>query len=294
MAQNNLYPIYSKRGKVYLRCSTNKLQSHIDYSKIIEKLNITSKKNCDELREEIKKEKQKRKSNRPIKEWIEEERPREMLVKLGAENLPLSKLLAIIIRTGKEGMSAEELAKILLNHFGSLRAIDGASVSDISKISGIGLVKAVQIKSALELGKRLYRESAKTKMRLSTPSDVIHYVSEFYGPYLRDKDKEFFYVILLDIKNKPIDNIEISKGSISSTIVDPKEIIKVAVSKSASSVILVHNHPSGEPLPSQNDISLTNNIVYACNLVGIKVLDHIIIGKNLEDFYSFSKEGLLK
>jgi len=101
-------------------------------------------------------------------------------------------------------------------------------------------------------------------------------------------------VILLDIKNKPIHNIEIGKGSINASVVDPKEIIKEATIKSASSIILVHNHPSGDTEPSAEDVNLTNRIMDACNLVGIKVLDHVIIGKNKEDYYSFTKEGLIK
>ena len=123
---------------------------------------------------------------------------------------------------------------------------------------------------------------------------VINYVAEYYGPYLRDAKKESFNVIFLDIKNKPIHNIEISKGSINASVVDPKEIIKEATLKSASSIILVHNHPSGDTEPSSEDINLTNRIIDACNLVGIKVLDHIIIGKNKEDYYSLASAGLIK
>jgi len=224
----------------------------------------------------------------PIKNWVKEERPREMLIQKKPENLPLSKLLAIILRTGKEGSSAEELAQLLLNRFGSLRKIDSAPISELLKIKGIGLAKAAQIKAALELGKRLIRENAQKIRKIKNPTDAINYVAEYYGPYLRDYEKEFFFVILLDIKNKPIDNIEISKGSINSTVVDPKEIIKYATLKSASSIILVHNHPSGETIPSDDDIELTNQIKKACEIVGIKVLDHIIIGKNFDDTYSFA------
>ncbi len=118
-------------------------------------------------------------------------------------------------------------------------------------------------------------------------------MSEFYGPYLRDAKKEFFNVILLDVKNKPIHNVELSKGSVNASIVDPKEIIKEATLKTASSIILVHNHPSGDAEPSSEDIKITNRVVQACNLVDIKVLDHIIIGKNKEDYYSFAKSGLI-
>lgn len=243
---------------------------------IIAQLNIKTAQDCERLRKKIKEQVAAQRENRPIKKWIKEERPREMLMKYGAEFLPLSKLLAIILRTGKEGTNAEELAKRLLNQFGTLREIDSAPVSEICKIDGIGLAKAAQIKSALELGKRLYKEEAERTRRIKKAEDVISYVAEYYGPYLRDAKKEFFSVILLDVKNKPIHNVEISKGSINASIVDPKEIIKEATLRSASSIILVHNHPSGETESSAEDIKITNFIINACNLVGIKVLDHIM------------------
>jgi DNA repair protein RadC len=161
-------------------------------------------------------------------------------------------------------------------------------------MDGIGYTKAVQIKAALELGKRLYKEEADKKKRIEKADDVIGYVAEYYGPYLRDAKKEFFHVILLDIKNKPLHNIEISKGSLNAAIVDPREIIKEATLRSATSIVLVHNHPSGETEPSSEDIDITNRITQACDLVGVKVLDHIIIGKNKEDYLSFVKAGLMK
>lgn len=293
MIDNVIYPFCSKKGKIFLRCSRKSLLTKERKNEIVQQLNIKTDIDCRKLREEIKEDVAKRRVNRPIREWIIEERPREMLVHKGAENLPLSKLLAIILRTGKEGTSAEELAKILLNRFGSLRALDSVPVSELSKIEGIGFAKAAQIKASLELGKRFYKEQAKTRKKLKRPDDVVDYVSEYYAPYLRDKEKEFFNMILLDIRNKPIDNVEISMGSVNATVVDPREIVKSVSLKSASSVILVHNHPSGETTPSQDDIELTNRIVQACKVIGVKVLDHIIIGKNKEDFYSFAKEGLI-
>lgn len=293
MVANAIYPMYSKKGKVYLRCSKKGLLTEERANDIVLQLNINTADECEKLRGKIKRMVAERKSTRPIKEWVKEERPREMLVQLGAENLPLAKLLAIILRTGKDGMSAEELARTLLNRFGSLRGIDSAPISEISKIDGVGLAKAVQIKAALELGKRFFKEKAETKKKLNKPDDVIGYVSEYYAPYLRDKQKEVFIVILLDIKNKPIGNVEISKGSINATVVDPKEIVKAASLKSASSVILVHNHPSGETTPSSEDVELTSRISYACDFVGVNVLDHIIVGKNPGDFYSFAREGLI-
>ena len=260
---------------------------------IIEQLDIKTRNDCKKLREKIRNLRSAFRENRPISKWIKEERPREMLVMHGSKSLPLSKLLAIILRTGREGISAEELSKRLLNKFGALRKIDTASISEIRTIEGIGLAKAAQIKAALELGKRLYKETAVRKRKITKPDELIEYVAEYYGPYLRDSVKEFFYVVLLDIKNKPIDNVEISKGSINASVVDPKDIVKEATIRSASSIILVHNHPSGETDPSEEDKRLTKSIIDACELIEVKVLDHIIIGKNQEDYFSFAKNGLI-
>ncbi len=294
MVANAIYPMCSKKGKIFLRCSKKGTLTQGISQEIIARLKLKTARDCERIRKEVIKRVSARRENRPIKKWIKEERPREMLMKYGPETLPLSKLLAIILRMGKEGMSAEELAKILLNRFGTLRAIDSAPISEICKIDGIGYAKVAQIKAALELGKRFYKETAEKKKRIKKADDVIGYVAEYFGPYLRDANKEFFHVILLDIKNKPIHNVEISKGSINASIVDPKEIIKEATLSSASSIILVHNHPSGEAEPSEEDIKITNAIIDACNLVGIRVLDHIIIGKNQDDYYSFAKAGLIK
>ncbi len=294
MIANAIYPMCSKKGKIFLKSSRKGILTKEITQEIIKRLDIKTAEDCERIRKEVMKQVSARRENRPIKEWMKEERPREMLIKYGAESLPLSKLLAIILRTGKEGISAEELAKRLLNKFGTLRKLDSAPISEICKIDGVGFAKAVQIKAALELGKRLFKEKAEKKKRIKKVEDVIGYVAEYYGPYLRDANKEFFHVILLDIKNKPIHNVELSKGSINASIVDPKEIIKEATLRSASSIILVHNHPSGEAEPSPEDIKVTNSIIDACSLVGIKVLDHIIIGKNQDDYYSFAKEGLMK
>jgi DNA repair protein RadC len=295
LVANAIYPMCSKKGKIFFRglmrrglSTTNKIDE------LIAKLNIKTAEDCEKIRKEVKEAVAASRPTRPIKEWIKEERPREMLMKYGPDSLPLSKLLAIILRIGKEGTNAEELSKRLLNHFRTLREIDSAPISEICKMDGIGYTKAVQIKAALELGKRFYKEEAEKKKRIERADDVIGYVAEYYGPYLRDAKKEFFHVILLDIKNKPLHNIEISKGSLNAAIVDPKEIIKEATLRSAASVILVHNHPSGETEPSSEDIDITNRVIQACDLVGIKVLDHIIIGKNKEDYLSFAKAGLIK
>ena len=292
LVDNKAYPYINKKGNLYFR----KKIKFLDDEKIEEIKNlfeIKDKESCDKFREDIKKEVLKNKEYVPIKNWIKEERPREMLIKYGEKNLSLSKLLSIILRTGKEGESAEELAKKILNKYKSLREIDSVSIDELCKIEGIGLAKAAQIKASFEIGKRLMKETSSEKKKIKSPDDIIDFVSEYYGSYLRDVKKEFFNIILLDIKNKIVDSIELSKGSINASVVDPKEVIKEATLKSASSIILVHNHPSGDTEPSTDDINITKKIKEACDIVGIKVLDHIIIGKNKEDYTSFAKLGLI-
>lgn len=294
LVAHTIYPMVSKKGKIYFKgLKKIGLSDREKTNELIKQLEIETAEDCERVRREVQEAVALRRIHRPIREWIKEERPREMLIKFGAEALPLSKLLAIILRTGKEGIDAEQLSKRLLNHFRTLREIDSVPVSEICKMEGIGYAKAVQIKAALELGKRLYKEEAEQRKKIKKADDVIGYVQEYYGPYLRDARKEYFHVILLDIKNKPIHNIEISKGSLNAAVVDPKEIIKEATLLSAASIILVHNHPSGETEPSLEDRDLTHQIIQACHYVGIKVLDHIIIGKNREDYFSFANAGLM-
>lgn len=294
LVANRIYPMYSRTGKVFFRKPKEVYLSESQVEEIITQLNLKTKEDCKKIRDELKARSAVLRTNLPIRKWIKEERPREMLIKYGSEKLPLAKLLAIILRTGDEGISAEELARKILNQFKTLRGVASATVSELCTIRGIGRAKAAQIKAALELGKRFYREEAEKKRKIKSAEDVIMYVSDYYSPYLRDSQKELFNVILLDIRNKVIDNVEISKGSLTASIVDPKEIIKEATMRCASSIILVHNHPSGEADPSCDDIETTEKIVETCNLVGIKVLDHIIIGKNKGDYVSLAEKGLMK
>jgi DNA repair protein RadC len=257
LVANRLYPMFSKKGKIFFRKPTSTLLSDEKAREIIDQLNLRTAEGCRRIREIVKERLDQQRTYRPIHSWIKEERPREMLYKYGPSRLPLSKLLAIILRTGREGISAEELGRNILNRFKTLRGIDSSPISELCAIQGVGEAKAAQIKAALELGKRLYREKAERKRKITSALDVIMYVSEYYAPYLRDSRKEFFYIILLDSRNKPIDNIEISRGSMTASVVDPKEIIREATMKSASAIILIHNHPSGEPDPSQDDIHIT-------------------------------------
>ena len=225
-----------------------------------------------------------------IKDWPEDERPREKLIKQGAEKLSDSELLAVIIRTGEghEQDSAVDLARKLIMRFGSLRNLDSASISELSQIKGIGILKAAEIKAALEIGKRLIKQKAEHKKKIESSEDVVNY----YLPYLRDLKKEVFKVMLLDGRNKLINELTISEGGLNSSTVDPKVVIKEAVKESSSALIFVHNHPSGESEPTEEDIKITNRLIQSCELVGLRVLDHIIIGN--DNYTSFLEKGLIK
>lgn len=225
-----------------------------------------------------------------IKDWPEDERPRERLIKQGSDKLSDTELLAIVIRTGEwhEGDSAIDLARKLIVRFGSLRNLDSASISELSQIKGIGILKAAEIKAALEIGKRFIKQKVESRRKIDSSEDVINY----YAPYLRDLKKEIFKVMLLDGRNKLIDDLTISEGGLDSSVVDPKIVLREAVRKSASALIFVHNHPSGESEPTEEDIQITDHLIQACKLVGLRVLDHIIIGN--DNYTSFLEKGLIK
>jgi len=224
-----------------------------------------------------------------IKNWVPEERPREMLYAKGSKALSLAKLLAIILRTGDEKQNAEELARSLLNQYGTLRALYDAPMEQLCNIRGVGLAKAAQIKAALELGLRLTQEHTKAVKKLKTHKDIINYVSASMGDELGNSTKEYFKVVLLDAKNKPIRTIDLSSGGRNASIVEIPEIIKQASIHSAVNIILVHNHPSGDTAPSPEDIYLTTRIKQACQLVGIGLVDHVIVGKAGRQGYSFKQ-----
>ncbi len=295
LVKSKAYPIFKNEKVFFIRPKQDKVFDKLT-DKIIEELQLKTAEDCKKIRGIIKEKAAKIRKNKPIKKWFKDERPREMLIKIGAENLPLSKLLAILLRTGDgfDGSSAEDIARKLLDKFKDLRKIDQASIEDLCLIRGIGMAKAVQIKAALEIGKRFYREKAEKKKRISSSKDVIRYVLNYYRAYLMDSKKEFFSIVLLDGRNKIIKNITISEGSLNATLVDPKQIIKEATKHSASALIFVHNHPSGEAEPTKEDIEITNKLIKACDLVDLKVLDHIIIGQNRRDYTSFLDKGFIK
>ncbi len=215
------------------------------------------------------------------------ERPRERLQRLGAEALSAQEVLAVILGRGIAGESVMVTAQRLLSEFGGLKGVAEASLEELSKVRGIGLAKAAQLKAAVELGVRTDgRAGGDEKVSLTTPEEVVAAV----GGRLRDKKKEYFLALFLDTRNRLIKTAEISVGSLDSSIVHPREVFKEAVAASAASVIFVHNHPSGDTEPSPDDISLTKRLVGAGEIMGIEVLDHVIIGGR--EYLSLKREGL--
>lgn len=194
----------------------------------------------------------------------------------GAASLSVAELLAIIIRTGTTALTAIQLADLLLKRFGSLEVLALAEVEEISQLKGIGQAKAVQIKAALELGTRLLTLRAKKREGIRNGEDVFHLLL----PTMRYLDKEYFKAIFLDTKNQVLQVKDISIGSLNASIVHPRELFKGAIRVSSASIILVHNHPSGDPSPSPEDIEITKRLWEAGQILGIKILDHIIIGDN--------------
>jgi DNA repair protein RadC len=225
-----------------------------------------------------------------IREWPEDERPREKMLKQGAHSLSNAELLALILRTGDTATkkSAIDLGREIISHFGdNLRELGSADLAQICAIKGMGLAKASGLKAAFTLASRFQTRRLEHLDRFTTPRQVFDY---FHHEF-RDSRKEYFLTLLLDGKNRIIRRVQISEGSLNQSIVHPREVFSPAVKESAAAVILVHNHPSGDPAPSSEDIAITRRLREAGDIMGIKVLDHIIVGDG--EFMSFVERGLL-
>ena len=215
------------------------------------------------------------KSKRPtIKQLPLNERPRERLIQGSEEHLTDAELLGIIIRDGTQEYSAVDLAKKLLSDYGDFRALSAVSIGELCKVKGIGPARAAQIKASLAIARRFSTIPLKTSQQFKKSSDIFHHFHE----RLREKKQEYFFITLLDNKNRIIKELTISIGSLTLSIVHPREVFSPAIKESAASVVFVHNHPSGDPEPSKEDIQITQRLQEVGNIVGIKVLDHIIVG----------------
>lgn len=222
-----------------------------------------------------------------IKEFDQEDRPREKLISKGADSLSDEELLAIIIGTGTREKNVVELAREILQTF-SYESLSDIEVSELTKIKGIKSAKASSIVASLRFGQRIAQKTMERKIiKISSSEDIYNYLKN----ELADKKNEYFYAILLDTKNVIISKEVISIGTLDASLVHPRESFKPAVKKSAKSIIFVHNHPSGDFSPSNDDFKTTQRLVEAGDILDIKVLDHIIIGK--DGYYSFKKENLL-
>lgn len=222
-----------------------------------------------------------------ITDWPEGERPRERLIKEGPAHLSDAELLAIFLRTGSHGKSAVDLAREIMNHFGSLKALFAARFPDFSEVNGIGPAKYAQLQAILELSRRLLSEDMQSGIVLSSPRSVKDYLQLS----LCDRSYEAFVVLFLDVKNRLIESVELFRGTLSHTSVYPRELIKAALTRNAASVILAHNHPTGTPEPSHEDKVLTRSLKEALDLVEVRLLDHFIVAGSA--VYSFTEHGLV-
>ena len=220
-----------------------------------------------------------------IKEIALEQRPRERLRRDGADKLSDAELLALLIQYGSKGESAVDLSNRLILTF-ELDKLNSLSLQELMKIKGIGLAKASKLVAAFELSKRVSSGKICEKI-VKNPSDIAsHYMEK-----LKDLKKEHFIAVFLDSKNKVIKDEVISIGTLNSSLVHPREVFKEAIKHSANSIILVHNHPSGDPEPSAEDEQITEKLFEAGELLNIKVLDHVIVGK--DKFWSFKERSVL-
>ncbi|GAB6077101.1 RadC family protein [Desulfurobacterium crinifex] len=221
-----------------------------------------------------------------IKELPESDRPREKLLKFGAENLTDSELLAILLRTGLRGKNVLDLSREVLNHFGGIGGLSRAHVEELLSFKGLGKTKAITLLATFEVGRRaLSTEDFSPK--ITSPEDVANLV----WIKLKNLKVEVFGIVTLNTKGKLISVHEITKGGTNFTSISPKEVFYPAVKDIASAVILFHNHPSGDPTPSIEDMEVTRKLLNGASLLEIEVLDHIIFGRS--SYFSFKREGLL-
>ncbi|CAM3502041.1 RadC family protein [Marinicrinis lubricantis] len=214
-----------------------------------------------------------------------EERPRERMLQFGEQALSNAELLAIILRTGTVAESSVHLAQRILKQSGGLRYLVDCTVQQLTRIKGVGPAKALQIKAGIELGRRISKSMLDQTAVIRSPEDAAQLVMED----MRYLQKEHFVCLFLNTKNQVLGQETLSMGSLNASIVHPREVFRAAIKRSSASIICVHNHPSGDPTPSPEDLSITERLVEAGEIIGIEVLDHIIIGD--QKFISLKQLG---
>jgi DNA repair protein RadC len=226
-----------------------------------------------------------------IKDLPASERPRERLAELGADALKTSELIAILLRTGLKGVSAIQIGEELLQRFGTLTALERAPLKELQLVKGIGRDKAIALKSAFTLARRMAKELQGEAPMLDTPGSIADHLREENRSY----EVEHFQAVLLNVRRKLIRVEIISQGLVDSILVHPREVFRAAIAANASALVLVHNHPSGDPTPSEADIRVTRDLIRAGQLLKIEVLDHVILGRrqaeNGKDYISLREIG---
>ncbi len=222
-----------------------------------------------------------------LNKWPKEERPREKLLRFGPRSLSDAELIAILLRVGTKGKTAIDVARLLLKSHGSLRSIFNSSVDSLCQHQGIGESKAVQLYAALELGQRLQKEKLLRQEGLTSPRDCEDYLRS----WLNDKPYECFVCIFLDNKNRVISCEELFRGTIDQVSVYPREVLRTALEKQSSAIIVAHNHPSGVAEPSVADVEITERLKKSLELLNIRLLDHLIMGE--QGAVSLAERGYL-
>lgn len=222
-----------------------------------------------------------------MREVHEADRPRERFLRQGPESLSNQELLAILLRTGTKNESVLTLANRILVQFEKLHALKHATVEEMMEIKGVGEAKAIQILAAIELGKRLAQKELDNKYTIRSPEDAANYLI----PELAPLQQEHFVALYLNVKNQILHKQTIFVGSLNASIVHPREIFRVAIRRSAAAIIVAHNHPSGNPSPSPEDIDVTKRLIEAGHILGVDLLDHLIIGDH--QFISLKEKGYI-
>ena len=218
----------------------------------------------------------------------ESDKPRERLYQYGSENLSDEELISIILKTGTKGMSVKEVSLKLLENVGDIKRLKDIGINTLMGINGIGRVMAIEIKAAIELGRRIYIENNKLSGVILNNSLKIY---EYFKDLVGNKKQEYFYTVYVDTKGRYIDKKCLFVGTINNSIIHPREIFKEAYLLSANGIICIHNHPSGDPTPSKEDVMITRKIKEIAMIHGIRLVDHLIVGVN--SYYSFYEDNKL-